>query len=144
MSLRLALAFLALSGGAALAFDSGTTTDVDGLMQSARAAIDAGDYATAIADLRQVVAEERRNADALNLLGYASRKSGALDQAAEYYDAALSIDPDHLGALEYQGELFIMTGDIDAARANLARLVDLCGSCEEQEDLAEALAQAGS
>ena len=69
-------------------------------------------------------------------MGFASRKAGALEQAATFYRAALAADPDHLGALEYQGELFLMTGDRAGAEANLARLGALCGTCEEQADLA--------
>jgi len=35
--------------------------------------------------------------------------------AASYYNTALTIDPKHIGALEYQGELFIQLGDIEKA-----------------------------
>jgi len=110
----------------------------------AQAAADAGDYAGALRLLQPIVAAEPGNADALNLVGYASRKLGRLDQAATFYRAALAVDPNHLGALEYQGELFVMTGDTAAAQANLAKLQGLCGSCEAEEDLAAALAGAGS
>ena len=113
-------------------------------LTQARQAIDAGDYGSAIASLQTVIQTAPDNADALNLLGYASRKSGDLDNAARYYQAALTIDPNHLGALEYQGELFIQLGDIAAAEANLTRLAAACGACEEHADLAEALSEAGS
>lgn len=134
------VAFTALPGFAA---DTGTDS-VDEQMQDARAKIDAEDWTGAIATLTAVVADGSQNADAYNLLGYASRKSGALEQAEQYYNTALSIDPNHLGALEYQGELFIMTDRVDMALANLEKLTQLCGTCEEQADLAEALAEAGA
>jgi tetratricopeptide (TPR) repeat protein len=108
-----------------------------------RAAIEAEDWAGALALLRPILAAAPNDADALNLAGYASRKAGDLDAAASHYAAALRADPDHLGALEYQGELFLERGDRAAAEANLARLVALCGACEEQADLAAALARAG-
>jgi Flp pilus assembly protein TadD len=110
----------------------------------AQAAADAGDYAGALALLRPIVAAEPGNADALNLVGFASRKLGQLDQAASFYEAALAVDPNHQGALEYQGELFVMTGNLAGAQANLAKLQALCGTCEAEEDLAAALAGAGS
>ena len=37
-----------------------------------------------------------------------------------------------------------MTGNVAGAQANLARLQALCGTCEAEEDLAAALAGAGS
>ena len=80
------------------------------------------------------------SADALNLLAFATRHLGDLDRAASYYRAALGIEPDHLGALEYQGQLFLLQGDREGAERNLARLTHLCGTCEERETLAAALA----
>jgi Flp pilus assembly protein TadD len=113
-------------------------------LDQARAEIAAENYGAAIATLQTVLASGGPDADVYNLLGYSSRKSGDLTAAAVYYDEALTLAPDHLGALEYQGELFIMTGDLPAARANLDKLTALCGTCEEQADLAQALADAGS
>lgn len=143
-SIRFRLATLAfLLAPPAHAFDTPAADPAADLIQ-ARAAIDAGDYAAAIGTLTALVQTSPDNADALNLLGYASRKSGDLEGAARWYDAALTADPDHLGALEYQGELFIMLGDIAAAEANLARLAAVCGACEEHAELAQALGDAGS
>jgi len=122
------------------AFAVDTAPSGDATLQSARAAIDAGDYAGAIGALQTALEAAPGNADILNLLGYANRKAGNLDQAAEWYQAALAADPDHLGALEYQGEMFVMQGNTAAAQANLDRLTQICGACEEATDLAEALA----
>jgi tetratricopeptide (TPR) repeat protein len=139
---RLATLMLILSGSA-WAADTPTPDPAD-TVNEARAMIDAGDYTGAMASLTAVLSQNPGNADALNLMGFASRKSGDLDSAAEYYAAALAVDPQHLGALEYQGELFIQLGDIAAAEANLALLAAACGACEEHADLAEALADLGS
>jgi len=109
----------------------------------ARAAVNAGQYAAALRLLAAVVKAEPRNADALNLMGYSNRKMNRLAEAARYYDAALKADPRHLGALEYQGELFVDTGDYVKARANLNRLAALCGTCAEYNDLHAALMAAG-
>jgi len=75
--------------------------------------------------------------DILNYLGYSHRKLGALDRAQDYYAQALALDPDHLGANEYLGELYLEIGDIRAAKAQLATLDGLCTfGCSEREDLA--------
>ena len=133
-----------LALGLTSAFAADTAPDPAAVLQEARAAIDAGDYSGAMASLSEVVAADPQNADALNLLGYASRKSGDLANAATYYEAALAINPSHFGALEYQGEMFLMTHQIDAAKANLAKLQAACAPCEEYDDLAQALTDAGA
>lgn len=76
------------------------------------------------------------NADVNNLLGFTSRKLKLYKASATYYIKALKINPDHLGALEYQGELFVTTNKMAAARANLKKIGQLCGAdCEEYKDL---------
>ncbi|MDB5815765.1 MAG: tetratricopeptide repeat protein, partial [Rhodocyclales bacterium] len=87
-----------------------------------KAAIDRKDWAGAIAAFEKVVAQDNKNADAYNWLGYASRKSGKLDAAFKYYDKALSIDPKHKGVYEYQGEAFLMANQPAKAEENLATL----------------------
>ncbi len=109
----------------------------------ARAAIAQGNWQGAANLLQPIVQAEPRNADALNLMGYVLRRSGNLGQAGSYYEAALAADPGHLGALEYQGELFLLQGNAAGAQANLATLQSLCGACEEERELAAAIA-AGS
>lgn len=142
MKLHLLSAALLALTLAAPAHAVGTGINASAELKAAQASIDAEDYPSAIARLGALVAEEPRNADALNLLGYASRQNGDLDSAARYYDAALAIDPNHKGALEYQGEMFLIQGNIAAAEANLAKLSALCTNCEELLDLTEALADA--
>ncbi|HYD89353.1 MAG TPA: tetratricopeptide repeat protein [Vitreimonas sp.] len=77
------------------------------------------------------------SADVLNYMGFASRKLGRLDEALGYYREALRLDPAHLGATEYLGELYIQMGELDRARTQLARLDDLCTyGCAQREELA--------
>ncbi len=123
-------------GGGSSSGSSASIFDVAKEMRRARSKIEAEQYKAAIRILRPVIREDRRNADAYNLLGFASRKVERYDAAAKYYVAALRIDPDHLGALEYQGELFLLLDQPENADANLARLLSLCGvNCEEYRDL---------
>jgi Flp pilus assembly protein TadD len=106
----------------------------------ARAKIKAKDFTGAIAELTPML-DKVQHADVYNLLGFSFRKSGDMKQAATYYAKALDFDADHKSALEYQGEMFVETGQIDKARANLAKLVKLCpAGCEEREDLERAIA----
>ncbi len=82
------------------------------------------------------------DSDTLNYLGFAHRKLGHNEDALRYYEEALELEPEHLGANEYLGELFIQTGELDKASTQLEILTKLCGSCEESEMLAEAISQA--
>ena len=79
-------------------------------------------------------------ADRLNLLGFTARKSGDLTAAGDYYQQALTLNPRHTGALEYQGELFIQLGKIDLAKANLAKIDKICWlPCNAERELKKAI-----
>ena len=109
---------------------------VDTSLKSIRVLIENKDYRTALAALKVTDTKFANNADVNNLLGYSSRKLKLYKQADVYYSKALKIDPKHLGALEYQGELFVETKKIANAKKNLAKLKRLCGvTCEEYLDL---------
>ena len=66
-------------------------------------------------------------ADVFNEIGFAYRKSQDFDNASKYYDKALKLDPNHLGALEYQGEMYVDLGQKENAMANLEKLRNLVG-----------------
>lgn len=93
-------------------------------------------YVEALDALRHAQAAVGPHPDILNYMGFASRKLGRFDDAFAYYRAALAIDPTHLGANEYLGELYLQLGDVRAARAQLARLDQLCVyGCAQHEEL---------
>ena len=103
-------------------------------------AVKAGDYQRALALLQKVVQAEPRNADAWNYVGFSHRKLKQFDQSLAAYQKALAINPDHRGANEYLGELYLMTGEPQKAQERLARLQSLCPrGCEEYEDLKKAV-----
>ena len=107
----------------------------------AKAMIEARNYKDAIPLLQQVVAKEPRNADAYNLLGFATRKSGNPQGSLQHYTTALQIDPKHLGANEYIGEAYLMLDQPQQAEQHLARLGQLCTfGCAEQRELKAAIA----
>ena len=83
------------------------------------------------------------DANALNYMGYASRKLGDARNAERYYKAALKVNPKHRGALEYYGELMVEQGNAKGASKNLAGLKASCGTCSEYSDLKKAMQKAG-
>ena len=104
--------------------------------------IDREQFDRAISELRKAANLRPENADIQNYLGFAYRKSGKLEASGNHYAKALELDPDHKGALEYQGELFLMLGDKDAAADNLAKLDKICWlGCSEYDDLKQAIAK---
>jgi len=79
-------------------------------------------------------------ADKYNLLGFTARKSGDLNAAAEYYKKALEINPKHIQALEYQGELYLQLGEMEKAKKNLEKIKTICWFiCKEKKMLEEAI-----
>jgi len=94
-------------------------------------------YSAAITELYKTEFEVGLHADVQNYLGYTHRKLGRYEEAKSYYAMALKLNPEHLGAHEYLGELYIEIGDMKNARKQLASLNKLCGfGCEEREELA--------
>ena len=132
------LATAAVPSGA-LAVDNVVSRDAPDLT-SARAKIKAKDYHGALAELTPML-ETHQHADVYNLMGFSLRKTGDYKQAYTFYQKALDFDPEHKGAHEYLGELYVETGQIEKAREQLAVLQKLCPSgCEELGDLQEAIA----
>ena len=113
-------------------------------LTSIKARIKAKDYAGALAEVKPMI-ETHENADVYNLYAFTSRKTGDRKTAITYYAKALDYDKNHLGALEYQGQMFIEMGEMKKAQSNLAKLVTLCPKgCEEREDLEKAIKTAGT
>ena len=103
--------------------------------------VEAADFEDALEILENLNRSEPGNADVLNMLGYAHRKLGRVEAAFDHYREALAIEPRHLGANEYLGELYLETGELEKAEEHLAELVIACPSgCEERDELSEAIA----
>ena len=109
--------------------------------KQAQSLIDADKYQEAIPLLQKLIKDKGAYADALNLLGYSYRKSGDANDALQYYNQALAMEPKHLGANEYLGELYLELKMPDKAKERLAVLKAACGDCEEYEDLLKKIAQ---
>jgi len=111
-------------------------------LEPVRAQIAAKNFPGAIDELKRL--NDTGNADWNNLMGYSLRKAPTPDFAGaeKFYNEALRIDPKHRGALEYSGELYLQTGQLDRAEQRLAALDKACFlPCSEYSDLKKAIAQ---
>ena len=80
--------------------------------------------------------------DLYNYMGFASRKqkNPNYNNAEKYYLKALSIDENHIGALEYLGELYFETNRLDEAQKLLKKLGMVAGQdSSEYKELFELL-----
>ena len=147
------VSFAAMSGGSSSSSSSSSSTSY-----SSSSSDDSGPYSPTnrFKDINKLIQLEKfaeahemlkslkkvntDEADRLNLLGFTARKSGDLTAAGDYYQQALTLNPRHTGALEYQGELFIQLGEIDLAKANLAKIDKICWlPCNAERELKKAI-----
>ena len=146
MKILLSLAFLYLNS---LSFAAGTDSEsysdsssstideVEVEFNRAKTEIYNGKYDLALNILESIIDEKPSGyskADLYNYLGFASRKQKNPDynKAEKYYLKALSIDQNHIGALEYLGELYYETDRLVEAKSLLARLQMVAGQNSEE------------
>ena len=139
--LTIAVAGLALwlGAGAAHAADSGPPSKPDKL-DAARTQIAAKNWGGAVEELKRV--NDAGSADWNNLMGYSLRRGATPDYvgAEKFYDEALRVEPKHRGALEYSGELYLITGNLPKAQERLSALDKACLlPCAEYTDLKKAV-----
>ena len=104
-------------------------------------AVKAGKFEAALPLLQKVVTEKPEDANAWNYIGYSNRKLKRFDKAMAAYKKALAVEPNHRGANEYMGELYLQMGDLANAKARLKVLDSACFfGCEEFDELKEAIA----
>jgi predicted Zn-dependent protease len=127
------------SGGSRLTISSDTTANAD--YQDAQSAIARADYRSAADLLQKVLSRQPDNPDVLNLMGFSERKLGESSTALEYYKKALDLQPNHIGANEYLGELYLELKQPQMAEQRLAVLQQACGNCEEYTELKEKIEQ---
>lgn len=138
LALPAAPAFAA--GGWSSGKETSTAADKDYVLAEKR--IRDGDYRGAIDLLTGLAERQPENADVFNYLGYTNRKLGNYDEALAHYRRALVLDPKHLGAHEYLGELYLSTGEIEKAQRQLDELDSLCFfGCDEYRTLKAKIAE---
>jgi Flp pilus assembly protein TadD len=144
--LAAALLAASIASGTAIAFAEDETVTPDSAANpdftSAKALVDAGRYGEALPLLTALDKKTPDNPDVLNLIGFSLRMSGQQDQALDYYGRALKLAPEHLGANEYLGELYLQMKQPEKAAARLAVLQKACGDCAEYQELKEKITQA--
>ena len=92
-------------------------------------------YLKALSKLEKAYDKDKKNADILNYLGFALRKTGDFEKAEKFYLEGLKIDAAHLGINEYLGELYVQTNRIELAKERL-QVLKGC-NCEEYDELKE-------
>ena len=117
-------------GGSSSSGGGGSNSSADGELKKAQTAISMQDYDTAMDHLNKAIKYSPNSADALNLMGFTERKLGNLDESLEYYDQALAFEPQHLGANEYLGELYLEMKQSRKAKERLAVLKQACGGLQ--------------
>ena len=142
----MAAALLIAGASAAFAVDDEVTPDnaANPDFTSVKAMVDSGQFDQALPKLQELDKDSPNNPDVLNLMGYTYRKTGHTDEALDYYNRALNLEPKHLGANEYLGELYLEMKQPDKAKERLAVLKAACGDCEEYEELEQAIAKQAS
>ena len=92
-------------------------------------------YLKALSKLEKAYDKDKKNADILNYLGFALRKTGDFEKAEKFYLEGLKIDAGHLGINEYLGELYVQTNRLELAKERL-QVLNGC-KCEEYNELKE-------
>ena len=125
-------------------FAAGTaydTVDASKEYQKAENLINNKDFKSAIKVLNELISEDPNGytkADLYNYLGFATRKlsNPNYELAEDYYLKALEINNNHVGALEYLGELYFETDRRDEALVLLDRIKTVAGDgSSEYKDL---------
>lgn len=85
-------------------------------LDTIQAAIDAGNYTQAQADLQAVLEAEPENAEAHFKLGLVHFNMGQYDQARSHFEESMTLDPDRAGAVHHNlGVLAYQLGDMETA-----------------------------
>jgi Flp pilus assembly protein TadD len=98
-------------------------------------------YSEAVKILEKILEKNKyqEDPDILNEYAFALRKTGDFSNAEINYNKALKIDPNHKGALEYLGELYVDTKRKDKANLILVKLENC--KCEEYSELKSYIAK---
>ena len=133
------------SGSSSSSSASTNNVDVNIEFNRAKKLIYKKDYAKGLKILKDIENERPfgySKADLYNYMGFASRKQKDPDfiNAENYYLKALSLDADHIGALEYLGELYHETDRASEAKSLLEKLGEVAGKdSTEYKELSELL-----
>jgi tetratricopeptide (TPR) repeat protein len=140
ISLKLAIIAFALSTFSTVGHAAGGNYSSNTDLRPIVKLIEQGNYHSAIDQLHDQLDADPDNADIMSLLGFSYRKTRNYEDALTFYEWALRAEPDHRGANEYLGELYLETNQIDKAVQQLQKLDDICrNNCKEYSTLKKAI-----
>ena len=123
--------------------DDSSDSKMDKNYIEGKKSIEMNDYNNAIKLLKISLSSDslstKENTNALNLIGFSYRMLKNYDEAFNYYDKALKIDPNHKPTLEYLGIAYLETNNLSKAESTFNLLKDLCALCKEKRSLNKAI-----
>lgn len=139
--LAVAVAFVAVPP--VYAMDSKKVTKGGPDLKKVRAHIEKEEWEKAHKLLLPMTKSHPKSADVFNLLGFTQRSDGKFDESLKNYQIALKLDPAHLEAHVYLGQLYIKTGKLEKAVEQSKIIAKLCpAGCKPRKELEKALAKA--
>ena len=112
------------------------------LAQQAQPLQAAARYQEAIDLLESALAVDPRNRQAYVGLARIAQSQKLPGKAIKFYNEALILEPNDVGALAGQGEAFVQRGAVERARLNLERVKSLCSNpCAAATNLAAVIAK---
>ncbi len=100
----------------------GTSQNMSSNMESAQDFIEEKNFVAALNELQIESKINSSDADVWNLLGFVSRKLEKYLLSEKAYKGALETDPNHKGALEYMGKLYLTLSKVKEAEGLLNKL----------------------
>ncbi|TIX50770.1 tetratricopeptide repeat protein [Alteraurantiacibacter aquimixticola] len=132
--------FAAVTSSASLGAGYEADPRADALVAEGRAALESGDTQGAIDAFEAALTVDPGFSAVYIDLADAARRDGLQGKAIHYYREALERDPENLAAISGEGAALAERGAVDNARANLAKLENMCGAdCMETMELASAI-----
>lgn len=112
------------------------------LVMEGRAALNEGQPQKAIDAFEAALAVDPGHTPIFLDLAEAARREGLQGKAIGYYREALNREPENLAAISGEGAALLEKGAVEKAKANLARLQQMCGAgCPETRALSAAIAR---
>ena len=101
------------------------TDDVEAILSSARAYLEAGDYVEAIEALEATAEEASTNSDVHFLLGQAYNQSGELSKAADAFQKVLELEPESAAAHHNLGVTYYQLQDLRSAVGEFEKALEI-------------------
>ena len=138
-----ALTAVVMALPAAQAMDSKKVQKNGPDLTKVRAHIKKEEWKQALKLLQPFAKSHPNSVDVFNLIGFTQRKTGQFDVSLKNYQRALKLDPKHLEAHVYLGELYIQTKQLEKAVEHAKIIAKLCPpGCKPRAELEAAIAKA--